>query len=111
MGRMLVMPSRAESLPYVVLEAAAAGVPVVATRVGGVSEIFGDEADRLIPPEDVAALVAALTAALADPALIQNASQRIRARVRAEFSLSAMVDGGLAAYREALMLRKLAQFT
>ena len=41
MGRMLVIPSRAESLPYVVLEAAAAGVPIIATDVGGVPEIFG----------------------------------------------------------------------
>ena len=41
MGRMLVIPSRAESLPYVVLEAAAAGVPIIATEVGGVPEIFG----------------------------------------------------------------------
>jgi glycosyltransferase involved in cell wall biosynthesis len=53
---MLVIPSRAESLPYVVLEAAAAGVPIIATAVGGVPEIFGPQADALIPPEDVAAL-------------------------------------------------------
>jgi len=56
LGRMLVIPSRAESLPYVVLEAAAAGVPIIATAVGGVPEIFGPQADALIPPEDVAAL-------------------------------------------------------
>jgi glycosyltransferase involved in cell wall biosynthesis len=111
MGRMLVMSSRAESLPYVVLEAAAAGVPMIATEVGGVPEIFGDAAGCLIPPENTAALGAAMTAALADPSLIQGVAQRIRARVRAEFTLSTMVDGGLAAYREALALRKLAQFT
>jgi hypothetical protein len=38
-------------------------------------------------------------------------AQKIRARVRAEFSVDTMVDGGLAAYREAIALRKLAQFT
>ena len=43
MGRMMVIPSRAESLPYVVLEAAAAGVPIISTRVGGIPEIFGPE--------------------------------------------------------------------
>jgi glycosyltransferase involved in cell wall biosynthesis len=48
LGRMLVIPSRAESLPYVVLEAAAAGVPIIATAVGGVPEIFGPQADALI---------------------------------------------------------------
>ena len=41
MGRMLVISSRAESLPYIVLEAAAAGVPIVSTGVGGMPEIFG----------------------------------------------------------------------
>ena len=49
MGRMLVIPSRAESLPYVVLEAAAAGLPIIATNVGGVPEIFGPQAPQLIP--------------------------------------------------------------
>jgi glycosyltransferase involved in cell wall biosynthesis len=111
MGRVLVMPSRAESLPYVVLEAAAAGVPIIATEVGSVPEIFSEHAEQLVPREDTAALAAALTAALADPALIQRVAQHVRARVRAEFSLSTMVDGGLSAYREALALRKLAQFT
>jgi glycosyltransferase involved in cell wall biosynthesis len=111
MGRMLVIPSRAESLPYVVLEAAAAGVPIIATEVGGVPEIFGPHAAQLIPPDDIAALVEAMRAALADPAATHRVAEQVGARVRAEFSLSTMVDGGLAAYREALALRKLAQFT
>ena len=41
MGKLLVVCSRAESLPYVVLEAAAATMPIVSTRVGGIGEIFG----------------------------------------------------------------------
>jgi len=111
MGRMLVIPSRAESLPYVVLEAAAAGMPIVATEVGGVPEIFGPQAAHLIPPENVAALIEAMGAALNDPAEARRVAEQVRARVRAEFSLGTMVEGGLAAYREALALRKLAQFT
>jgi glycosyltransferase involved in cell wall biosynthesis len=111
MGRMLVIPSRAESLPYVVLEAAAAGVPIIATEVGGVPEIFGPHAPHLIAPDDITALVEAMRAALADPAATHRVAEQVRARVRAEFSLSTMVDCGLAAYREALALRKLAQFT
>jgi glycosyltransferase involved in cell wall biosynthesis len=111
MGRMLVIPSRAESLPYVVLEAAAAGMPIIATEVGGVPEIFGPQAAHLIPPDDVAALVEAMGAALNDPGEAHRVAEQVRARVRAEFSLGTMVEGGLAAYREALMLRKLAQFT
>ena len=111
MGRMLVIPSRAESLPYVVLEAAAAGVPVLATEVGGVPEIFGPYADHLIPPDDIAALVAGLRSALIDPGAAHRVADAIRARVRSEFSLGTMVEGGLSAYREALAMRKLAQFT
>jgi glycosyltransferase involved in cell wall biosynthesis len=110
MGRMMVIPSRAESLPYVVLEAAAAGVPIVSTRVGGIPEIFGAQSDRLIAPDDIDALINAITTALDDPATMTCVAQQIKARVRAEFSLPAMVDGGLAAYREAIALRKLAQF-
>src|SRR5690606_7037252 len=64
-GRILVVPSRAESLPYVVLEAGAAAVPVLATRVGGIPEIFGPDAGLLLPPGDAPALAAALAAALA----------------------------------------------
>jgi glycosyltransferase involved in cell wall biosynthesis len=110
MGRMMVIPSRAESLPYVILEAAAAGVPIVATRVGGIPEIFGPQSDRLIAPDDVGVLVGAISAALNAPGELKRVSQLVQARVRAEFSLPAMVDGGLAAYREAIVLRKLAQF-
>ncbi len=111
MGRMLVIPSRAESLPYVVLEAAAAGLPIIASNVGGVPEIFGPQADRLIPPDDVGALVATIAAALDDPDGMRSAAQVLKARVRNEFSLYAMVQSNLAAYREAIAARKVAQFT
>ena len=110
MGRMMVIPSRAESLPYVILEAAAAGVPIISTRVGGIPEIFGPQSDQLIPPDDIGALINAISAALDDPAGLRRVAQLVQARVKAEFSLPAMVDGGLTAYREALALRKLAQF-
>jgi glycosyltransferase involved in cell wall biosynthesis len=110
LGRMMVIPSRAESLPYVVLEAAAAGVPIISTRVGGIPEIFGAQSHHLIAPDDVDALIKAISAALDDPGAMICIAQQIKARVRTEFSLPAMVDGGLAAYREAIALRKLAQF-
>jgi glycosyltransferase involved in cell wall biosynthesis len=109
MGRILVIPSRAESLPYVVLEAAAAGLPIIGTDVGGMSEIFGAQAGRLIPADDIRALVGAITAAIDDPAQMQSAAQALKTRVRSEFSLSAMVECNLAAYREALAERQLAQ--
>ena len=64
-GRILVVPSRAESMPYVVLEAAAARVPLVATDVGGIPEIFGPYAERLgrcDDPEDLARRIVAVMA-------------------------------------------------
>src|SRR5439155_2683520 len=66
LGRTLVVPSRAESLPYIVLEAAAAGVPLLVTNVGGIPEIFGPDADGLLPPADPGALARAIGAALQD---------------------------------------------
>jgi len=110
MGRVLVMPSHSESLPYVLLEAAAAAVPILATRVGGIPEIFGSQADNLVAPNDAHALAAAIGAALDAPAQIKHVAQVVKARVHSEFSLPAMVEGGLAAYREAIALRKLSQF-
>ena len=110
MGRMLVIPSRAESLPYVVLEAAAAGLPIIATAVGGNPEIFGAQAAKLIPSDDIAALIGAITAAIDDPAEMQAGAQALRSRIRSEFSLTTMVECNLAAYREAIATRKLAQF-
>ena len=110
MGRMMILCSRAESLPYVVLEAAAAGMPIIATRVGGMPEIFGDDAAHLIAPDSSAALATAIGAAIADPKQLRRLAQSLCGRVRREFSAAAMVDGGLAAYREAIAMRKLAQF-
>jgi glycosyltransferase involved in cell wall biosynthesis len=110
MGRIMVLCSRAESLPYVVLEAAAAGMPIIATRVGGMPEIFGDDAAHLIAPDNSAVLAAAIDAALADPVQLWRLAQSVHARTRHEFSALAMVAGGLVAYREAIAMRKLAQF-
>jgi glycosyltransferase involved in cell wall biosynthesis len=107
MGRMLALPSRAESLPYVVLEAAAAGVPIIATRVGGIPEIFGPQAEHLIARDDVGALVGAIGAAIDGPGQLNRAAQLVKSRVHRVFSSTTMVDGGIAAYREALAMRKL----
>jgi glycosyltransferase involved in cell wall biosynthesis len=104
-GRLLVVPSRAESLPYIVLEAAAAGLPMLATDVGGIPEIFGPHSGRLLPPGDDGKLAAAIRAALADPVCVQASAQALRDRVRAAFSAEAMVEAVLAAYRAAVEQR------
>jgi glycosyltransferase involved in cell wall biosynthesis len=100
------VPSRAESLPYVVLEAAAARVPLISTDVGGIPEIFGRYSDRLIPPDDVARLGDAMAAALAaSPERRAQEAADLAAVVRDGFSIATMVDTVVAAYRDALAMQ------
>jgi glycosyltransferase involved in cell wall biosynthesis len=65
-ARCFVLPSRSEGLPLALLEAMAAGAPIVVTRVGGIPEVVGDESAVIVPPEDATALAAALVAVLSD---------------------------------------------
>ena len=102
LGRLLIVPSRAESLPYIVLEAAAAGVPMIATQVGGIPEIFGPDVGALVAPGDPAALAQAISQAMQDRGARHSASLRLKTRLRALFSADAMTDAILAAYREAI---------
>ncbi len=101
LGRIAVVPSRAESLPYIVLEFAAAGLPMIVTDVGGIPEIFGPQADRLVKSGDRAALGRAIASAINDPQTMSAAAAVLRERVRTEFSAGRMVELGLAGYREA----------
>jgi glycosyltransferase involved in cell wall biosynthesis len=101
-GRFAVVPSRAESLPYVVLEAMAAGMPVIATRVGGIPEIFGPRADDLVPPGDARALAGKMAAMLDDPVRAERDALDARAFVQARFSLDAMASGINAFYEQVL---------
>jgi len=103
LARVFVMPSRAEAMPYVALEALAAGVPIIASAVGGVPEIFGDETSALVTP-DADTLTRAMDAALADPAALKAAMPG-RDTLMARFSASAMAANALAAYRKALVRR------
>jgi glycosyltransferase involved in cell wall biosynthesis len=105
LGRLMVAPSRAESLPYIILETAAAAVPLITTGVGGIPEVFGPQSPRLILPGDASALAQAISSALADPAVMRNETLTLRARVRGEFSAEVMADGVLAAYHAALARR------
>jgi glycosyltransferase involved in cell wall biosynthesis len=102
LGRILVVPSRAESLPYIVLEAAAAGLPLIATRAGGIPEIFGPQAAELVTPGDPAALAQAIAAAFKNPDAKRQAAQRLQTRIREHFSVDAMTNTILAAYKETL---------
>jgi glycosyltransferase involved in cell wall biosynthesis len=101
-GSLLVVPSRGDSMPYVVIEAAAAGIPMVAANVGGIPEIFGSHTDALFAPSIVAAMVDAIETALEDPAAAQERAKSLRERIFLHFSQKAMVAGVLAGYRDAL---------
>lgn len=102
LGRVVVLPSHHESLPYVALEAAAAGMPLIATRVGGLPEIFGPDTAELVAPGDPAALAAALSHAIEQPQAMMSLAGRLRARVRDEFSAARMVQDISDFYRAVL---------
>jgi len=83
----LALPSHSEGSPNVLLEAMAAGVPVAATRVGGVPEIAEDgESALLVPARDPSAMAAALRRLLTDTPLAARLSESARERVLTEFS-------------------------
>jgi glycosyltransferase involved in cell wall biosynthesis len=100
-GRLLVVPSRGDSMPYVVIEAAAAGIPMVAANVGGIPEIFGTHTDALFAPNIVSAMADAIETALDDPAAALARAKSLRERIFMHFSQKAMVEGVLAGYRDA----------
>jgi glycosyltransferase involved in cell wall biosynthesis len=105
-GRVVVVPSLAESLPYVVLEAAAAGRPVVATQVGGMAEIFGPAEAALVPAGDSAALAQAMESARRRPDQAEHDARVRLGHVAAHFSVEAMADGIEEVYQTALAARR-----
>jgi len=92
MGRCVIVPSLAESLPYVVLEAAAAQLPVIATHVGGISEIFGPTSGDLLPSGNAKALAAAMTDFLSEPGKAKAGMEARLAHIRSGFSVGHMTD-------------------
>lgn len=100
-GRLLVVPSRGDSMPYVVIEAGAAGIPMIAARVGGIPEIFGPDSPALFTASNAEAMAAAIASALNDPAGTAQRASSLRERISSHFSQQAMVDGVLAGYRDA----------
>ncbi|MBI4355721.1 MAG: lipopolysaccharide heptosyltransferase II [Candidatus Omnitrophica bacterium] len=105
----LVMASTyPESFGRAVIEAQAAGVPVVATQVGGLLEIVQDRVTGLlVPPGDPVALANAVGEILHQPALAQQLSAAARKRVETAYTLDQMVDATLRVYQDALEVTRL----
>ena len=97
----VVQPSRNEGFGLVLAEAGGFGLPVVASRVGGIPEVVVDgETGLLVPKEDPAALAAALGRLVADPGLRARLGQAARARCRALFDVRRMATGFTDLYAE-----------
>ncbi len=98
-----IMPSLSEGLPLSLLEAMAAGVPVVASEVGGIPEVVRDEeSGLLVPPADPAALARKIIGLLENRHLAGEIAEGGKRRVREHFSLDCMVRNYVALYEEAL---------
>ncbi|MEO1397498.1 MAG: glycosyltransferase family 4 protein [Pseudomonadota bacterium] len=101
LGKALVVPSRAESMPYIVLEALAASVPLIATRVGGIPEIYGPMADALVEPNSREALADIMARQVMGSLDLYN-PDTLKRRIEANYSSLVMSRDVLAAYHAAL---------
>lgn len=100
-------PAEMEGLGVSLLQASAAGVPIVASRAGGIPEAVRDGVNGLlVPPADVDALARALERLLADPAQAAEFGRRGRDLVQREFSIDRMVEGNLRVYAAVLDKRR-----
>ena len=95
------LPSYAnEGVPQALMQAMAAGVPVISTPVGSIDELVRhEETGLMVPPQDVAALSAAIARLLADPALATRLAQAACAWVGSRYSRERMLDGMEAVFR------------
>lgn len=93
----VVIPSRAEALPYIVLEAVAANKPVIATNVGGIPEILGVDSDVMVPPSDVEKLAAKMARTLTEEGWLTS-HQPNRDTFTKRFSVQTMAEDILGIY-------------
>ncbi len=100
LGRSLVMPSRAESFPYVVLEAGAAALPMISTSVGGIPVIVAGSSVPLVPAENPVALAEAMQRHLIDRACVEEEARSLQSVIMKRFTIDKMTDDVLTFYDE-----------
>ncbi|WP_417684221.1 glycosyltransferase family 4 protein [Roseibium sp.] len=100
MAKCVVVPSRAEAMPYIILETVAAQRPLLATRVGGIPEIFGRYASRLIEPGHIDKLTRAMEQAMADPQTMDEHARELRGCLAETFSIELMSDRITTLYKQ-----------
>ena len=97
LGKTLVVPSRAESLPYIVLEALAAQRPLIATHVGGIPEIYAEYSEALVNGDDLGSLTDTMAGVLAGNVHLPD-TKMMAERVKSNFSAKIMADDVMESY-------------
>lgn len=97
----VVVPSRAEAMPYIVLEALGAGKTVIASRVGGIPEVLGEASEALVSPGNAEELAGAMAKAVTTLGWGRS-TMPDPARFRSTFSASAMANNIMDTYRKRL---------
>lgn len=106
LGRIMVVPSRFESLPYIVLEAVAGQLPIISTHVGGIPEVLPRDYRYLIPPNDPQRLADAMQDAVNRPfADLKSDAASLSAEIKTRFTVPLMVETVEAAYRRQLQAK------
>lgn len=101
----MVLTSVVENAPMALLEAMSAGIPIVASRTGGIPELLGDDAGRLVTPGDAAGFALQIARLLDDPGLAETQIEAAARRVATRYTVEANARATLAVYERVLSLR------
>lgn len=94
-----VLPSIKEGFPYVILEAGLAGLPVIASNIGGIPEIIENEKEGLlVPPANPEHLANAIKKLIEDKTLRENLAKNLQEKIKKEFSLERMIKDTIFQY-------------
>lgn len=94
----VVVPSRAEAMPYIVLETIAANKPIISTNVGGIPEILGPDSDVMVPPDDIETLAEKMARVKNEDGWLLSA-QPNRKKFVQRFSVQTMAEDIMKIYR------------